>query len=290
MLERAVGDFLSYLSSERGLSKHTIAAYGRDLRFFSQIIGQKEVGEIGEREVLHFLSRLKEREYASSSLCRALVAVKVFMRFLRRERLIEQGPLLYLDTPKVWQLIPEVLAYDEVVSLFASVNADTERGIRDLAILQLLYAAGLRVSELCGLNIYDLDDRFVRIKGKGSKERLVPVAAVAVETVDRYLAQRKREEEGGREAPLFLSDRGRRISRLAIWKCVKFYARKAGIVKNISPHTLRHSFATALLDNGADLRVIQELLGHASIATTDRYTHVSQKQLQEAFDAFHPRP
>jgi integrase/recombinase XerD len=216
-----------------------------------------------------------------------LIAVKVFFRYLKREGMIPQDPTLHLDTPKLWQLIPEVLSCEEVERLLAAPDQESPVGARDRAILEVLYASGLRVSEVCSLNIQDLDDTTLRVKGKGGKERVVPIAEVAVKAVDDYLTRFRGEQE---EEALFLNERGKRMDRQLVWKQIKFYAKKAGIDKRISPHTLRHSFATHLLDNGADLRVIQEMLGHASIATTDRYTHVSQHHLKSAFDAFHPRP
>ena len=161
-------------------------------------------------------------------------------------------------------------------------------GSRDRALLEVLYASGLRVSEVCGLDITDVDDDFLRVKGKGGKERVVPIARSAVAHIDHYLLH-FRASHGKKNEALFVSKKGKRLDRTLVWHRVKFYAQKAGIVKSISPHTLRHSFATHLLENGADLRVIQEMLGHASVATTERYTHISQKHLTEAFKAFHPR-
>ncbi len=278
-------DFLLYLGSEKGLSPHTLAAYGRDLKGFQRFIEGKAWEVVTQEHVLSYLEYVKEK-YATASVCRMLVAIKVFFRFLKREGLVPTDPTRYLDSPKLWQLIPEVLSIDEVTRLLAAPGDEDAIGARDKAILHVLYASGLRVSELCGLNLTDVDDTRVRVKGKGNKERIVPIAKSAVEAVDRYLTQWRQNAEG----PLFVTAQGKRIDRVMVWKRVKFYAKKAGIDKPISPHTLRHSFATHLLENGADLRVIQEMLGHVSIHTTDRYTHVSQKHLNEAFDRFHPRP
>jgi integrase/recombinase XerD len=219
-----------------------------------------------------------------------LVAVKVFFRFLKKEDFVELDVTRHLESPKLWQLIPEVLTIGEVDLLLKAPDGETPLGARDKAILEVLYASGLRVSELCGLNIHDVDEACVRVKGKGGKERLVPIAKVALDAVDRYLAQHRGEVGGEKEIPLFVSRKGKRIDRSDVWKRVKFYAKRAGIAKRISPHTLRHSFATHLLENGADLRVIQEMLGHAHISTTDHYTHISQLHLSQAFSAFHPRP
>ena len=279
-------DFLLYLGSEKGLSPHTLAAYGRDLQAFHQFLANKSWSAVTQEDVLAYLQYVREKEYATASVCRALVAIKVFFRFLKREGHIAADPTRYLDSPKLWQLIPEVLSVEEVSRLLAAPVAEEAVGARDRAILHVLYASGLRVSELCGLNLTDVDDACVRVKGKGNKERIVPIAKSAIEAVDHYLVQFRQEGKG----PLFVTSRGQRIDRVTVWQRVKFYAKKAGIEKSISPHTLRHSFATHLLENGADLRVIQEMLGHVSIKTTDRYTHVSQRHLNEAFAKFHPRP
>lgn len=290
-LQLAVADFLSYIGSERGLSPNTVEAYGHDISQFCETLRQKGILEptlVSEEEILSFLTILKSKNFASSTLYRALIAIKVFFRFLKREKQIAKDPTIYLETPKLWQLIPEVMSLQEVDRLLAAPDPQSAMGARDKAMLEVMYASGLRVSEVCGLNICDVDDSYVRVMGKGGKERIIPIAKSAIEAVDHYLGKfREGVEE---EKALFLGSRGKRVDRITVWNRVKFYAKKAGIVKRISPHTLRHCFATHLLENGADLRVIQELLGHAHISTTDRYTHVSQQHLNQAFDAFHPRP
>ncbi|NGX39098.1 MAG: Tyrosine recombinase XerD [Chlamydiae bacterium] len=291
-MEQAVEDFLFYLASERGLSRNTTLAYGRDIRSFLEVMqgrGLKGFSDVKEEEVLLFIATLKKKEHATSSIYRALIALKSLFRFLRKEGYIPSKHTLYLDTPKIWQLIPEVLTEKEVQDLLQAPNTEEKIGARDRAILEVLYACGLRVSEVCGLNISDVDDSFVRVMGKGGKERVVPIAPSAIEWIDHYLLLYRGEVTKGGEA-LFVSARGKRMDRVAVWNRVKVYAKGARIVKTISPHTLRHSFATHLLENGADLRVIQELLGHASVATTDRYTHISQKHLVAAFLKNHPRP
>ncbi|MBS0629977.1 MAG: site-specific tyrosine recombinase XerD [Verrucomicrobia bacterium] len=287
-----IEDFLFYLASERGLSKNTVEAYGRDLSYFTEVLQKRGVdalSQVKEGEILAFLDWLKQKKLASSSIYRAMVALKSLFRFLRRERLIQSEETLYLDTPKMWQLIPEVLTEQEVQLLLNAPKSEDALGARDRAILEVLYACGLRVSELCGLNISDVDDTFVKVKGKGGKERLVPIAKSALDHVDHYLLH-FRGGSGQKNEALFVSNKGVRLDRIAVWERVKFYSKQIQLSKSISPHTLRHSFATHLLENGADLRVIQEMLGHASIATTDRYTHISQKYLTEAFSKFHPRP
>jgi len=284
-VEREIADFLVYLGSEKGLSPHTLAAYGRDLSAFAKYSGKKVEEVVGDQIIAYFQT-LKNKGIASSSLCRALVAIKVFFRFLKREKIISQNPTAFLESPKMWQLIPEVLTIEEVGRFLQAPDIETPIGARDKAIFLVMYASGLRASELCGLNTGDVSDDQVRVRGKGNKERVIPIAATAVAAVDHYLTHFRMEGDG----PLFLSSQGRRMDRVALWERVKFYAKKAGISKSISPHTLRHSFATHLLENGADLRVIQEMLGHANIATTDRYTHISRKHLHEAFEKFHPKP
>jgi integrase/recombinase XerD len=285
-VEREIADFLAYLGSEKGLSPHTLAAYGRDLRSYANYSQGKKTEEVIADQIIEYFQTLKNRGIASSSLCRALVAIKVFFRFLKREKIISNNPTVFLESPKMWQLIPEVLTIDEVGRFLEMPALETAIGARDKAIFMVMYASGLRVSELCGLNLGDVSDDQVRVRGKGNKERVIPIASAAVAAVDFYLTQVRTEGDG----PLFLSSRGKRMDRVAVWERVKFYGKKAGISKEISPHTLRHSFATHLLENGADLRVIQEMLGHSNIATTDRYTHVSRKHLHEAFEKFHPKP
>jgi integrase/recombinase XerD len=293
-MDHAISDFLSYLGSERGLSRHTIEAYGRDLTLFSQVLKNQKIDrleDVREKEILSFLTHLSSKKFAGSTICRALVAVKVFFRFLKKEGMIPKDVTFYLDAPKIWQLVPEVLTIQEVETLLNAPDPSSHVGARDSAILQVLYASGLRVSEVCSLSISDVDDTFVRVIGKGDKERLVPIAKRAVDAIDHYLLHfRKTLDVSDSRPSLFVTKSGQAIDRVTVWKQIKAYAKKAGILKPISPHTLRHSFATHLLENGADLRIIQEMLGHASIATTDRYTHISQKHLKEAFEAFHPRP
>jgi integrase/recombinase XerD len=290
-MQQDIEDFVIYLTSEKGLSKHTLEAYHRDLEDFIRFLSSFELShwrEVEQQHLIDFLANKKRSHYATASICRALIALKVFFRFLKREGILSTNITIHLETPKLWQLIPEVLTPEEIDLLFKQPNSATYKGARNKAILELLYASGLRVSELCQLNLYDVDDAYVRIKGKGGKERLVPVGKQAIMALDHYLAHRH-DPVQNQDQPLFVARGSKRIDRVTIWGMIKSYAKEAGIQKNISPHTLRHSFATHLLDNGADLRVIQEMLGHANISSTDRYTHVSRSHLHEAFNAFHPR-
>lgn len=282
-------DFLLYIASEKGLSQNTIEAYERDIGKFVDFLKDKGVvtfEQVTEAHIIQFLSLLKTEQYSTATLSRHLISCKVLFRFLKREHVVSHNITLYLEAPKLWQLIPDVLSTEEVDLLLSQPDPSTLIGARDRAILELLYASGLRVSELCQLGIHDVDDDFVKVMGKGRKERLVPLGKKALEAIDFYLSTYR---DGCTKEMMFLSKNGKPLDRVTVWQMVKVYTKKAAIKKNVSPHTLRHSFATHLLDNGADLRVIQEMLGHANIGTTDRYTHVSRAHLQEAFNAFHTR-
>lgn len=284
-------DFLHYLAAERGLARNTIIAYEQDLVAFLQFLKNvpiDDLAQVKQEHIISFLASLKE-DYADATLARMLIAIKVFFRFLVMEKVLLNNATQNLVSPKLEKILPEVLSNQEVERLLLQPDPSSALGARDRAILEVLYASGLRVSELCSLGLYDVDDTFVRVMGKGSKERVVPIGRKAIEAIDYYLAQFPRTNENDPKPPLFLSKMGRQMDRITVWKMIKAYAKKAGIQKNISPHTLRHSFATHLLDNGADLRIIQEMLGHADISSTDRYTHVSQKHIQNAFHTFHPR-
>lgn len=291
-MEREVDDFCLYIASEKGLAQNTIEAYRHDTLVFVQFLRDRGVPsfeKVDQSEIVEFLGLMRAKNYASATICRALITIKVLFRFLKREGLVSTNIALYLETPKLWQLIPEVLDFEEVERLLMAPKQDTFVGARDRAILEVLYGSGLRVSELCRLQIYDVDDTFVRVMGKGSKERLVPIGKKAIEAIDHFLGHFRCEYDSDKMKEIFLTRSGRPIDRITVWKMVKERAKQAGIIKNISPHTLRHSFATHLLDNGADLRVIQEMMGHASINSTDRYMHISRSHLQEAFDACTPK-
>lgn len=282
-------DFLSYIASEKGLARNTVLAYETDLSKFLEYInlhGIVHLNEVDGELLFCYLEHLNRLKYASSSIARALVSIKVFFRFLKRENVIETNYAKYFELPKLWQLIPDVLAPYEMEKLISQPNKEIFEGARDCAIIELLYSSGLRVSEICRLGICDVDDQFVRVLGKGNKERLVPVGQKAIDAINHYSQFR----EGLKQQNLFVTQKDKSLSRVAIWRMIKFYAAKAGINKNVSPHTLRHCFATHLLDNGAELRVIQEMLGHASISSTERYTHISRAHLHQAFEQFHPRP
>lgn len=291
MIEQ-LDDFLIYLGSEKGLTQNTIEAYQRDVFSFISHLESKGIqgfNEVGQEEIIDFLSYLKSRQLAVSTISRHLIAVKVFFRFLKREGVVENNVSLYLQSPKGWQIIPDVLTMEEMEILLNQPDPETSEGVRDRAILELLYACGLRVSELCQMKIEDLEEETVRVFGKGRKERIVPLGSHASQAINRYLAKRADCKSIDEAGYLFVNKRGKPMNRVLIWKMIKEYGAQAGITKSLSPHTMRHSFATHLLDNGAELRVIQEMLGHASISSTDRYTHISRIHLQNAFDRYHPR-
>ncbi len=289
-MEDWIEDFLLYLASERGLAIHTRDSYKMDLLAFWVFTGKKSMKNIGKEDLIAFLESKQTRGLASSSIARALIALKVFFRFVKRESGKGIQGIEFLESPHIWQLIPEVLTLEEVDLLLAAPNVDEFVGSRDGAIFEVLYASGLRVSEACGLDLHNIGEGTLRVFGKGGKERIVPIAYSSLEKVNAYIATFRSKVAVKGESALFLTSKGKRINRITVWSRIHLYAKKIDLHKSISPHTLRHSFATHLLENGADLRVIQEMLGHAHIATTDRYTHVSQKQLIEKFLVFHPRP
>ncbi len=284
-----VDDFYLYIASEKGLSQNTLIAYRYDLdRFIEYLLSQdqRDLKQVSQQHCIAFLGSCQEKGYASSSMGRLLITLKVFFTFLKREGHIESNVAHYLSSPKIWQMVPTVLSISQVDKLLNEPNVKLATESRDRAVLEMLYGSGLRVSEVCKLKINDLDDQFVRVVGKGNKERLVPVGSKAIEAVDQYLSVHRTDDKS---PYLFITPKKQPINRVLVWKRLKIYAQRAGICQNFSPHTLRHSFATHLLENGADLRVIQEMLGHANVATTDRYTQVSQSHLQKAFENSHPR-
>ena len=296
MPQPLIETFTTFLHLERGLSPNTVTAYRRDLTAFVEHLAVRKLTEINRvqrGDIMQYLMALKERGLKPTSLARKLVAIKVWFRYLTHERVLSQDPTSVLETPRTWKTLPDVLSVDEVTRLLTQPNGRKPQGIRDRAILELLYATGMRVSELSNLTMKDLhlDLGFLRCIGKGSKERIVPVGKTAAKAVQHYLERvRPALDKSGQEVHVFLNPRGTRLSRISIWTLIRQYARAAGLTKRITPHTLRHSFATHLLERGADLRVVQELLGHANIATTQIYTHVDQGRLKKIHQQFHPRP
>lgn len=287
--------FLDHVILERGLSPETLNAYRFDLEHFEHWITQHGVQSLNacsRDDILDYLMAERERGLSVNSISRRLVAIKVFFRFLKQEGLLHENITEVMDSPRLWKLLPTVLSLREVERLLAAPSAETRYGNRDRAIIELMYACGLRVSELCRLTLDDLhpDEGYLRCLGKGSKVRVIPVGTSAQAALNRYLTD-VRPGLAGVAYPreLFLTRRGTGFSRKTIWRMIMTYAHRADITKTVSPHTLRHSFASHLLANGAPLRVIQEMLGHADIATTQIYTHVDQDRLRAIHHQFHPR-
>jgi integrase/recombinase XerD len=294
-MDAALNRFYQHLEVERGLAPLTVAAYARDLRDFWEFLagrGRSEWSAVALADLQDYFAAQEARGLSARSRARGLSALRQFFRFLQREEQVAVNPVELLDSPRLPQRLPQVLGEAEVAALLAAPDPATPTGLRDQALLEVLYATGLRVSELVGLTLKQLDLRrgVVRPLGKGAKERVVPMVAPAVAKVQLYLEQARPRLLQGRESPyVFLNRRGGKLSRQGFWKLLKQYALKAG-VKTLSPHTLRHSFATHLLSRGANLRVLQMLLGHADLATTQIYTHLDAERLQQVHRKAHPRP
>jgi len=290
-----VEDFLLFLESERGLSANTVTSYRNDLMHCREYLVAKGVKDwaVVEREHLSgWLSELGRLDYESASVARKLSALRVFARYLVRERICAKDFSELLESPKQGRKLPGTLSAEEVDALLDAPDEKSPAGLRDRAMLELMYSSGLRVSELCGLPLQavDLEHGFVRLFGKGSKERVVPVGGKALEALERYLSTaRPHLVKPKTGSDLFLSNRGVAMSRKTFWYNLGKHAQAAGIKKPVKPHLLRHSFATHLLQNGADLRAIQEMLGHADIATTQIYTAVKTETLAKEHAKFHPR-
>ncbi len=294
-LDRAIDLFLDHTKIEKGLSPNTVQAYARDLCRFRDFCARAKADEAGvvtEQVVVDFLLELSQRELSIRSQARNLVAVRGLFKFLRAERHVERDVTQQIELPRLPRQLPEVLTLDEVERLLAAPDLTTTRGLRDGAMIEVLYATGLRVSELVSLQLVDvnLEAGYLSTMGKGRKQRLVPFGERARDRVQRYLAEARPKLAGGRVRPaLFLTNRGEAMTRQGFWKLLKRHALTADIRKPISPHKLRHSFATHLLERGADLRAVQAMLGHADISTTQIYTHLSRIHLREIYDKHHPR-
>jgi integrase/recombinase XerD len=287
--------FLQHLSVEKGLSRNTLEAYARDLKAFTTFLlgqGVKGVENHSHEYSLNFAKHLRGKGLSPRSLARILSTLNGFYKFLMLEKAIAANPLQRVRTPRMIPRLPSVMSTVEVEDLLKRPDVSKAMGVRDRAMLELLYATGLRVSELVGLSVNDvnLEVGYLRTKGKGSKERIVPIGAAAARALRSYLDGPRRDFGATSSAStLFLGRSGKKISRQGFWKILRKYAREAGIKKKITPHTLRHSFATHLLEHGADLRSVQIMLGHADIATTQIYTQVSREHLKELHQKFHPR-
>lgn len=288
-------DYLHYLKVERGLSENTINSYGIDLKLFLEYLRENEIPsfkQVNKEVIVNYMQSEKNNNKANSSILRSVSSLRKFFQYLAQEKIIEKDPMLLIDTPKKKQHLPQVLTKEEVEKLLRSPNTGQVLGLRDRAMLELMYTTGLRISEIINLKLEDLHLTMGTLQtlGKGHKERIVPVGDEAIKWVNRYLEEaRPKLLKQKRSNYLFLNFHGNNLTRQGVWKNLKAEVRKAGIQKNITPHTLRHSFATHILENGADLRIVQELLGHADISTTQIYTHLSNKQLADIYNRAHPR-
>ncbi len=283
--------YLDHLRVERALATNTLEAYARDLNALAARVGDKDVTRIDSADLSELLSHNVRRGFGARSSARQLSGLRGFFRFLVREKAIGADPTTLVDRPKLGRRLPRVLSFEEVERLLATPDVTKPRGLRDAAMIHLMYASGLRVSELCSLTVADLDTQtgVVRAFGKGGKRRLVPVGEVALDHVTRYLRDVRAKTAPPKCTALFVSPRGARFSRQGFWKLLKRYAVGAGITTPISPHKLRHSFATHLLRGGADLRAVQAMLGHADLGTTEIYTRVAQDHVRAAYKRAHPR-
>ena len=288
-------DYLHYLTVERGLSANTIDSYHNDLTQFTIFLKQQEIlsfSQVKRQDITSYLEAETAQKKANSSIIRSVTSLRRFFQYLVHEKKINVDPMSLIDTPKQQKHLPEVLSRQEVERLLASPNASKTLGLRDKAILELMYATGLRVSEAINLKLPDLHLPVGLIKtiGKGQKERIIPIGDTAAHWIQVYIEQsRGKLLKEKRSNYLFLNFHGNKLTRQGVWKNLKLYVQKAGITKHITPHTLRHSFATHILENGADLRTVQELLGHADISTTQIYTHLSKRRLSEIYEKTHPR-
>lgn len=293
-INNLVADYLHYLVVERGLAANSVASYQNDLKKFSAFLAEQEVEltAVDKKVVLDFLEAQTKAKLANASILRLVTSLRKFFQYLVEEGKIAVDPMLLIDTPKKKASLPEVLSPKEVEALLKTPKTGEALGLRDRAILEVMYATGLRVSELVNLKLADLhlELGIIQTIGKGQKERLVPIGDVASKWVKLYLKQsRPKLVKQKRNPYLFVNFHGNQLTRQGIWKNLKALVKQAGIEKNVTPHTLRHSFATHILENGADLRIVQELLGHADISTTQLYTHLSKKRLSAVYKQNHPR-
>ncbi len=306
LLEEAIALFVDYLHREKGYSKHTQRNYQVDLEQFGSFLGSQKanasketgcdisVGKIESAVIRKYIGSLYGKR-KRTTIARKLSAVRTFFLFLEKEGFININPAVEVQSPKLEKYIPSHLPVDDVFRLMDLPDHENFLGLRDLAILEVLYSCGIRVAELAGMNVSSIDhgQRLVKVTGKGSRERLVPIGRQALKAVEAYLQAtgnvRKKMALKGQGDPLFLNFRGGRLTTRSVGRIVKRYAGEGGMPEDVSPHSMRHTFATHLLDGGADLRSVQELLGHKSLATTQKYTHVSLKRLMEVYDKAHPR-
>ncbi len=294
-LSAAISSFLTHVRVEKGLSPNTVTAYRQDLAKFALFAQKRKLAlaAVSKDDLVDFLAALYRQKLESKSVARNLVTLRNFFRFAQMNELLAEDPSINLESPKIRRSLPGYLRLEEVDKLLQQPDAKTALGLRDRAMLEVLYSTGLRVSELVSLRVNDLDTKVgcVRCIGKGDKERLVPVGKKALAMVDKYLVEARAELLAKAPAvpTLFLNRRGRGLSRVGVWKILSAYGRRAGLRMALTPHMLRHSFATHLLERGADLRSVQLMLGHADISTTQIYTHVVEERLKQIYKAHHPR-
>jgi len=294
-MHQRLDQFIHYLIVEKGLSKNTIEAYGHNInRFLDFLLAKRiqEIKDISKLDLRAFLQFLKRKDLSSRSIARNLVSIRMFLRFLQQEGILEINPAEEIESPKTTKTLPEVLSLQEVERLLEQPDTQTTLGVRDRAMLEILYATGMRVSELTRLPLHqiNLEGGYVLLYGKGSKERIVPLGAEAMRRVGDYLERSRELLAKGRESLfLFINRSGKPMSRQQFWKNIKAYGRKAGIKKRVTPHLIRHSFASHLLEGGADLRSVQMMLGHVDISTTQIYTHVTGERLKKIHQRYHPR-
>lgn len=287
--------YLNYLLIERGVAENTLEAYGRDLRRFLLIVQEKgftDLRQVLPETVVEYLVRIKEEGLSANSMNRSLAALRGFYKYLLAEKMIEQSPLANIELAKVWMRLPDTISKEEMSLILAQPGMETAQGVRNSAMLELLYATGIRVSELIGLTMNSINWQvgFLVVMGKGSKERVVPIGKTAYDCTKLYVEQvRQQLMQSKNTDVLFLNRFGKKFTRQGFWKMVVRYAEKSGLQKKVHPHTFRHSFASHLLEGGADLRTVQVMLGHADISTTQIYTHITRERLKEIHQKYHPR-
>jgi len=295
-MRHGLEDFFHYLQIERGLADNTLISYRRDLEKYMQFMqddkGFSNWNKVERYDIVAYLQQMKIARKSTATISRTISSIRTFHQFLVREQMIQHDASIHIETPKSDRLLPEIITFDEVERLL-EINERTPLALRNKAMLELLYATGLRVTELVSLQVSDLHLMmgFVRCLGKGNKERIIPVGDIAKSALEEYLQYAREEliKKNKNESSLFVNHHGRPLSRQGFWKIIKAVARDAGLTKEITPHLLRHSFATHLLENGADLRAVQEMLGHSDISTTQIYTHITKTRLKDMYDQFHPR-
>lgn len=288
-MQRYIDKFINYLKIEKNASGHTITNYTIDLKSFAVFLGDKDIGLVDHLVLRRFLAEMRAREYSKRTIARKLASLRSFFKFLYREGHLKINPISAISSPKLDKKLPKFLDVEKVTKLILMPDIKTEGGSRDRAILETLYSTGIRVSELVGIDVSDIDfiSGVIKVLGKGSKERMVPIGDEAVSSIRKYLDSRPKRVKD--KDAVFLNSRGGRLTDRSVRRVVDKYIRRCSIEEKISPHSLRHSFATHLLDRGADLRSVQELLGHMNLSTTQIYTHVTMERLKSVYDKAHPR-